>query len=102
MEFCQAFRDQLGDLFAWRRDVRRFRPDPVAPDLVARLIGQTRLAPSVGLSEPWRFVMVESAGARETAVTNFETANAQALGGYTGGQAQLYASLKLTGMREAP
>ncbi len=102
MDFCQAFRDQLGDLFAWRRDVRRFRPDPVSPDLVARLIGQTRLAPSVGLSEPWRFVMVESVGARQAAVANFETANAQALGGYTGEQARLYASLKLTGMREAP
>ena len=39
MEFGQQFRDQLAALFAWRRDVRRFRPDPVAPDLIQRLLG---------------------------------------------------------------
>ena len=102
MEFEQAFRDQLAELFAWRRDVRRFRPDPVAPELIRRLLDQTGLAPSVGLSEPWRFVMVEGTAARAAALTNFETANAEALTGYSGDQAQLYATLKLSGMRDAP
>ena len=102
MEFTQAFRDQLAELFAWRRDVRRFRPGPVAPELVRRLLDQTGLAPSVGLSEPWRFVMVESKEARAAALANFEAANAEALTGYSGDQARLYASLKLSGMREAP
>ena len=54
MEFTQVFRDQLAELFAWRRDVRRSRPDPVASELIRRLLDQTGLAPSVGLSEPWR------------------------------------------------
>ncbi len=102
MEFTQPFREQLAELFAWRRDVRRFRPNPVAPELIRRLLDQTGLAPSVGLSEPWRFVMVESKEARAAALANFETANAEALTGYTGDQARLYASLKLSGMREAP
>jgi 5,6-dimethylbenzimidazole synthase len=102
MEFTQTFRDQLAELFAWRRDVRRFRPGPVAPELVRRLLDQTGLAPSVGLSEPWRFVMVESKEARAAALANFEAANAEALTGYSGDQARLYASLKLSGMREAP
>jgi 5,6-dimethylbenzimidazole synthase len=102
MEFTQAFRDQLAELFAWRRDVRRFRPDPVAPELIRRLLDQTGLAPSVGLSEPWRFVMVESEPARAAALTNFEAANAEALDGYSSDQAQLYATLKLSGMRDAP
>jgi 5,6-dimethylbenzimidazole synthase len=102
MEFTQAFRDQLAALFAWRRDVRRFRPDPVAPELIRRLLKQTGLAPSVGLSEPWRFVMVESPAARAAALANFEAANAEALEGYSGDQSRLYASLKLSGMRDAP
>jgi 5,6-dimethylbenzimidazole synthase len=102
MEFTQGFRDQLAELFAWRRDVRRFRPDPVAPELIRRLLDQTGLAPSVGLSEPWRFVMVDSEPARAAALANFEAANTQALTGYSGGQAQLYATLKLSGMRDAP
>ena len=102
MAFPQSFRDQLAELFAWRRDVRRFRPGPVAPALIRRLLDPTGLAPSVGLSEPWRFVMVESTEARAAALANFETANAEALTGYSGDQARLYASLKLSGMREAP
>jgi 5,6-dimethylbenzimidazole synthase len=102
MEFTQAFRDQLAELFAWRRDVRRFRPDPVSPELIRRLLDQTGLAPSVGLSEPWRFVMVESELARAAALANFEAANAEALDGYSSDQAQLYATLKLSGMRDAP
>jgi 5,6-dimethylbenzimidazole synthase len=102
MEFTQVFRDQLAELFAWRRDVRRFRPGPVAPELIQHLLDQTGLAPSVGLSEPWRFVMVESEAARAAALANFEAANAEALSGYSGEQACLYASLKLSGMREAP
>jgi 5,6-dimethylbenzimidazole synthase len=102
MEFGQTFRDQLAALFAWRRDVRRFRPDPVAPELTRRLLEQTGLAPSVGLSEPWRFVMVESKPARTAALANFEAANAEALNGYSDDQARLYATLKLSGMRDAP
>jgi 5,6-dimethylbenzimidazole synthase len=102
MEFSQTFRDQLAALFAWRRDVRRFRPDPVAPELIGRLLSQCGLAPSVGLSEPWRFVMVESTPARAAARSNFERANAEALAGYSGDKARLYASLKLSGMRDAP
>jgi 5,6-dimethylbenzimidazole synthase len=102
MEFNQAFRDQLATLFAWRRDVRRFRKDPVAPALIGHLLAQTGLAPSVGLSEPWRFIMVESPTARAAALANFETANADALNGYADDQARLYATLKLSGMRDAP
>lgn len=100
--FTPAFRARLVELLAWRRDVRRFRPDPIQPDLVRRLLTASTLAPSVGLSEPWRFVMLESARARAAARTNFEAANAQALIGYSGEQARRYAGLKLSGMREAP
>jgi 5,6-dimethylbenzimidazole synthase len=102
MEFGPGFCDQLAALFAWRRDVRRFHTDPVAPELIRRLLSQFGLAPSVGLSEPWRFVMVESEAARAAALANNEAANTEALKGYAGEQARLYASLKLSGMREAP
>ncbi|MEM8755914.1 MAG: 5,6-dimethylbenzimidazole synthase, partial [Pseudomonadota bacterium] len=60
------------------------------------------LAPSVGLSEPWRVVSVESPAARAAALANFEAANAAALEGYSGADAAAYAGLKLSGMREAP
>jgi 5,6-dimethylbenzimidazole synthase len=46
--------------------------------------------------------MVESEAARAAALANNEAANTEALKGYAGEQARLYASLKLSGMREAP
>ena len=86
----------------WRRDVRRFRPDPVDETALAACLDTFLLAPSVGLSEPWRVVRVTSATARATALANFEAANADALAGYAGEQAKLYAGLKLSGMHDAP
>ncbi|MDP2740573.1 MAG: 5,6-dimethylbenzimidazole synthase [Pseudorhodobacter sp.] len=100
--YSGAFRAELADLMRWRRDVRRFRSDLVAADVLARCLAAFGLAPSVGLSEPWRVIAVESPAARAAALANFETANAQALAGYAGEKARLYSQLKLSGMREAP
>jgi 5,6-dimethylbenzimidazole synthase len=60
------------------------------------------LAPSVGNAQPWRFVSVDDAGNRADVIANFHAANARALAGYQGERAQLYASLKLAGLKEAP
>ena len=59
-------------------------------------------SPSVGNSQPWRFVSVETPAARETIIANFNACNASALASYEGERAALYASLKLSGLREAP
>ncbi|MEP5152973.1 5,6-dimethylbenzimidazole synthase [Planktotalea sp.] len=101
-EFDTEFRDQLNALFRWRRDVRRFQTTPVDEDLLDRCLQTIPHAPSVGLSEPWRVVRVSSKTARAAALKNFETANEAALAGYSGEDAELYASLKLSGMRDAP
>ncbi len=58
-EFDVAFRERLRDLFLWRRDVRRFRRDPLPEDALSELLALAALAPSVGYSQPWRFVLVE-------------------------------------------
>lgn len=96
------FRAELLDLMRWRRDVRRFRSDPVEAAVLDRCLLAFSLAPSVGLSEPWRLIRVASADARSAAIANFEAANANALAGYHDEKAALYAQLKLSGMREAP
>lgn len=101
--FDEAFRTKLTELMVWRRDVRRFQAGkPVPPDLVARLLETAALAPSVGNSQPWRFVLVEETARRAKVVANFERANKDALADYSGEQAKLYASLKLAGLKEAP
>jgi 5,6-dimethylbenzimidazole synthase len=101
-EFDAAFRDKLRELILWRRDVRHFRRDPLVPGTIERLLGLASLAPSVGLSQPWRFVLVDDAARREAVRENFRRANADALGAYAGERAQRYASLKLAGLEEAP
>ena len=86
----------------WRRDVRRFRESPVEAAVLDRCLCAFTLAPSVGLSEPWRVIDVTSATARAAAIANFKAANATALAGYCDEKANLYATLKLSGMQEAP
>jgi 5,6-dimethylbenzimidazole synthase len=82
--------------------VRRFRTDPVDEAILRDCLASFALAPSVGLSEPWRILRIESAEARAAALANFTAANARALQGYDGDKARLYSGLKLSGMREAP
>jgi 5,6-dimethylbenzimidazole synthase len=97
-DFCQ----ELGRLFRLRRDVRRFRPDPLPEELVLGLLAAAHTAPSVGLSQPWRFVRVRSEPARAAVAASFERANAAAGAAYDDERARLYRSLKLAGLREAP
>lgn len=100
--FDSTFRASLLELLSWRRDVRRFRTEPLPQGMLERFIELACLAPSVGLSQPWRFVIVDDAGRREAAIENFESCNADALGAYTGDLSTRYAALKLAGLREAP
>lgn len=100
--FDAAFRARLLDLLRWRRDVRRFRRDPLGEGMVERLLDLACLAPSVGLSQPWRFVVVADAGRRDAVRACFERCNADALRGYDGERAALYARLKLAGLDDAP
>jgi 5,6-dimethylbenzimidazole synthase len=102
MNFDAAFRARLRDLLLWRRDVRRFRPDPLPDGALEALIELACLAPSVGLSQPWRFVIVDDCAVRTAVRHNFETCNAQALTAQGPHRASLYARLKLTGLDEAP
>jgi len=102
IQFDTAFRARLRDLLLWRRDVRRFRHDPLPTGMLESLIELACLAPSVGLSQPWRFVIVEDAARRAAVRDNFAACNAQALSAQAPQRAGLYARLKLAGLGEAP
>jgi len=100
--FDETFRLRLRELFAWRRDVRQFRTDPLAPGTLDRLIEVACLAPSVGLSQPWRFIVVDDPTRRDAVRAEFKARNADALKAYAGERAGKYAALKLAGLEEAP
>lgn len=100
--FDAAFARQFEELLRWRRDVRRFRRDPVASGLIEGLLAQTQLSPSVGHSQPWRWFAVEAPAQRDAVQASFRRCNAEALASYEGERAALYSRLKLEGLREAP
>jgi 5,6-dimethylbenzimidazole synthase len=101
-QFDDAFRARLHELVAWRRDVRRFRREALPEGAVERLIALACLAPSVGLSQPWRFVRVDAPVRRAAIAANFAACNAAALGRQTPDRAARYARLKLAGLDDAP
>jgi 5,6-dimethylbenzimidazole synthase len=100
--FDAEFRRRLAELLIWRRDVRRFVADKVPEEVLDRLLALACRAPSVGLSQPWRFVIVEDTTRRQAVRANFLSCNEAALAAYAGERAQHYASLKLAGLDEAP
>lgn len=101
-QFDDAFRARLRELLAWRRDVRRFRREALPESAIERLIDTACLAPSVGLSQPWRFVLVEAPERRAAIALNFAECNAAALAAQAPERAAQYAQLKLAGLDDAP
>jgi 5,6-dimethylbenzimidazole synthase len=58
---------QFYDVIHRRRDVRgQFTGAPVAPDVLARILAAAHAAPSVGLSQPWDFIVVSDRALRES------------------------------------
>jgi 5,6-dimethylbenzimidazole synthase len=86
-----------------RRDVRRgFLPEPIPDEQLHRLLEAAHNAPSVGLMQPWRFIVVRDLAVRRKIHEIFLKANEQALASYDGEQQQNYAGMKLEGILEAP
>jgi 5,6-dimethylbenzimidazole synthase len=86
-----------------RRDVRRgFLSEPMPDELLYRLLEAAHSAPSVGLMQPWRFIVVRDLALRQAVHSIFLKANRQAAAAYEGDQQQNYSSMKLEGILEAP
>ena len=101
-DFDAVFVSQLDELFRWRRDVRRFKPDAIPAACLDWLLEMANLAPSVGLSQPWRFVLVDDPARRAAVRADFEACNTRALAAQDLDRAPRYARLKLAGLDEAP
>jgi 5,6-dimethylbenzimidazole synthase len=86
-----------------RRDVRsNFLPDPVPDDVLQRILDAAHHAPSVGFMQPWDFIVICDQSIRREVHQNFEQANRQAAAIYAGEKRNLYDSLKLAAIVEAP
>lgn len=48
------------EVIAQRRDIRRYRPDDVPDDILQAILQAAHQAPSVGLMQPWRLIVIRS------------------------------------------
>jgi 5,6-dimethylbenzimidazole synthase len=88
-----------------RRDVRSgFLPEPLSEQVLRRLLDAAHHAPSVGLMQPWRFILIRAMEIRKAVHDIFLRSNRAALETYESDRdrAKTYASLKLEGILEAP
>ncbi len=86
-----------------RRDTRgEFLPDPVPDETLSRILVAAHHAPSVGFMQPWSFVVVRDRGVRKGVHDAFLEANAEAALMFSEDKSQIYRSLKLEGILEAP
>ncbi len=101
--FCDQEQQGVYRAIRERRDVRSgFLPEPLADDVLLRLLGAAHNAPSVGLMQPWRFIVIRSPRLRGEVRTLFAQAQQLAANSYEGQRAELYRGLKLEGILEAP
>jgi 5,6-dimethylbenzimidazole synthase len=86
-------------VIAERRDVRHFVPAPNDPATLSRLLSAAHAAPSVGLSQPWRFVRITRPALRHAIhelVESERLRTAEALGE----RSAEFLRLKVEGVRE--
>src|SRR3984885_7312781 len=86
-----------------RRDVRRgFLPDPIPADVLTRVIAAAHRAPSVGLSQPWDFIVLADRPRRERIKQLADRARADYAASLPGARALAFDRLKTEAIMDTP
>ena len=100
--FSTDQQEVLREIISARRDVRRFRPDEISDATLQGLLEAAHSAPSVGHSQPWRFIVVRDADTRATAGWLADRERLAQAAGLDEDSARQLLTLQLEGIREAP
>ncbi len=101
--FTDQERDAVYKAIYTRRDVRdQFLPDPISDEILFKLLDAAHHAPSVGLIQPWNFIVLKNQVDRDRIWQAFSSANEEAVEMFSDDRQKLYRSLKLEGIRKAP
>ena len=100
--FPAQWRDGVYEAIRRRRDVRRFRPDPVPPELLARVLDAAHHAPSVGFMQPWNFTVIADRRTRQQVHELFQRERLAAAQFFDEPRRSQYLSFKLEGILDAP
>jgi len=97
-----AVPSDLYDVIHRRRDVRgQFTGEPIHPDVLNRVLEAAHAAPSVGLSQPWDFVIVRSAATRRAFRDHVQQRRAEFAGTLSGERGDRFAGIKIEGILES-
>ncbi len=96
-------RDAVYRVIAERRDVRQgFRPDPVPADVLGRVLAAAHQAPSVGLSQPWDFIVITDRARRERIAELARRRRDEFAAGLPGARARTFDQLKIESILDTP
>ncbi|MGO8825824.1 MAG: 5,6-dimethylbenzimidazole synthase [Acidimicrobiales bacterium] len=100
--FGEQERDAYYAAVLGRRDIRRFRPDALEPDVLERILSAAHAAPSVGHSQPWRFVVIRDAATRDSAALMADREWHRQAATFSDRSGRQMLDLQLHGIRDAP
>jgi nicotinate-nucleotide--dimethylbenzimidazole phosphoribosyltransferase len=96
-------RDAVYRVIAERRDVRRdFLPDPVPAEVLRRVLSAAHQAPSVGLSQPWDFVVITDRARRERIAALARRNRDEFAASLPGARARAFDLLKIESILDTP
>ncbi|HVF80260.1 MAG TPA: 5,6-dimethylbenzimidazole synthase [Solirubrobacteraceae bacterium] len=93
--------DTVHRVIAERRDIRRFRPDAVPDDVLQRVLTAAHCAPSVGLMQPWRLIVIRGSEPR-IAIRDVAARERLRQAGRFDERARQFLDQKVEGIVEAP
>jgi 5,6-dimethylbenzimidazole synthase len=94
--------DEFYEVIHRRRDVRgQFTGEPIAPDVLHRILTAAHDAPSVGLSQPWDFVLVDDIATRKTFREHVNGCRDEFAATLDGERAELFSQIKIEGILES-
>jgi len=85
-----------------RRDVRaEFSGLPIAVDVLDRVLGAAHAAPSVGMSQPWDFIVIRDLAVRQAFFDHVQDERVTFAATLAGEQAERFARIKIDGVLES-
>jgi len=90
------------DVIHRRRDVRaEFSGKPVDEEVLVRVLDAAHCAPSVGLSQPWDFILVSDSAVRRAFWAHVQEERSEFAATLEGERAERFAGIKIDGILEA-
>lgn len=101
-DFSSDERNAVYKAILSRRDIRMYRPDPIPPESLHRILQAGHAAGSVGMMQPWNFIVLDDVEKRSHVHRHFVECNDRAAEVWKDERSVHYGALKLQGILDSP